>query len=492
MGVKAVKSHMDSNSHQTKMRGRNSQLPLSLFCAGTSATPTSIAPSTSSTVTTSTAAGTSTSPAPINSIPNQLLSTTATLQAEVLWCLDLASKHHSFNSNDGIAELFVKMFPDSQIAKSFALAKDKTGYMIKFGIAPYFKRQLVEAINRAGPYVLMFDESLNQSSKKKQLDIHIRFLEDGCVQSRYFGSQFLGHGRADDLLLHIKECIGQLNMRQLLSVGMDGPNVNFKLLDLLQREYAELNGGAQVLVVGSCGLHTLHNAMKAGFTVWQIEKFLRALHFLFHNVPARREDYTNTTGSTCFPLSFCGHRWVENVPVAERALEVWPMVQAYVSAAEEKKVQKPNTASYDTILAAREDPLLVPKLQFFISIARGFNPFLHKYQTDEPVLPFLAKDLTELLLSLLRRFIKRELLQDQTPLQLIKLDISDEKNWVSLRRVDIGLGAESAIKVMSSFSNSPLLSQIASEMRNSCPSSPSASAWMSSSIRNSAHPTLTC
>ncbi|ROL55415.1 hypothetical protein DPX16_20791 [Anabarilius grahami] len=32
--------------------------------------------------------------------------TTATLRAEVLWCLDLATKHHSFNSNDGIGELF--------------------------------------------------------------------------------------------------------------------------------------------------------------------------------------------------------------------------------------------------------------------------------------------------------------------------------------------------------------------------------------------------
>ena len=36
------------------------------------------------------------------------------------------------------------------------------------------------------------------------MDIHIRFLEDGWVQSRYFGSQFLGHGIADDLLRHIK------------------------------------------------------------------------------------------------------------------------------------------------------------------------------------------------------------------------------------------------------------------------------------------------
>lgn len=99
--------------------------------------------------------------------------------------------------------------------------------------------------------------------------------------------------------------------------------------------------------------------MKAGFTAWQIDKLLRALHFLFHNVPARREDYTNITGSTCFPLSFCGHRWVENVPVAERVLEVWPMIQKYVSAAEDKKVQKPNTASYDAILAVR-GPEVVP------------------------------------------------------------------------------------------------------------------------------------
>lgn len=235
-----------------------------------------------------------------------------------------------------------------------------------------------------------------------------------------------------------QECVAQLNMRQLLSVGMNGPNVNFKLLDLLQKEHAELHGGTQVIMVGSCGLHTLHNAMKAGFTAWQLEKLLRAMHFLFYNVPARREDFTNLTRSSCFPLSFCGHRWVENVPVAERAIKVWPMLQKYVDAAEDKRVQKPSTASYDAILAARGDPLIIPRLEFFLAIARSFNPFLQRYQTDEPVLPFLAKDLTELLMSLLRRFIKRELLQDRTPLQLTKMDISEEKNWVSLKSLDIG------------------------------------------------------
>ncbi|XP_040892557.1 uncharacterized protein LOC121180926 isoform X2 [Toxotes jaculatrix] len=207
---------------------------------------------------------------------------------------------------------------------------------------------------------------------------------------------------------------------------------------------------AQVVTVGSCGLHTLHNALKAGFTVWQLEKLLRAMHFLFHNVPAKREDFTSLTGSSCFPLPFCGHRWVENIPVAERAVEVWPVIKTYVDAAEKKRVQVPCTASYDTIVAAQKDPFIIAKLQFFLAIARTFNPFLTKFQTDEPVLPFLVKDLTELQMSLLRRFVQRELLQDLTPLQLIKTELTDEKNLVSPKSVDIGLGAESAIKELQS------------------------------------------
>ncbi|KAK0141222.1 hypothetical protein N1851_021736 [Merluccius polli] len=41
---------------------------------------------------------------------------------------------------------------------------------------------------------------------------------------------------------------------------------------------------------------------------------------MFHNVPARREDYITVPKSSVFPLSFCVHRWVENLPVVERAL----------------------------------------------------------------------------------------------------------------------------------------------------------------------------
>lgn len=44
--------------------------------------------------------------------------------------------------------------------------------------------------------------------------------------------------------------------------------------------------------------------------------------------------------------------------------------------------------------------------------------------------------------------MKRELLQDLTPLKLTKVDVSDEENWVSPMHAEIGLGAETVIKVI--------------------------------------------
>lgn len=129
-------------------------------------------------------------------LPSQI----SALRAEVLWCLNTATNHNSYNSNQGIGELFQNMFTDSDIARSFACGKDKTAYILGFGIAPHFKKLLINSINDSGPYVLMFDESLNQSVKKKQMDIQVRFWKDDRVTSSYFGSQFLGHARAASAL----------------------------------------------------------------------------------------------------------------------------------------------------------------------------------------------------------------------------------------------------------------------------------------------------
>ena len=96
----------------------------------------------------------------------------------------------------------------------------------------------------------------------------------------------------------------------------------------------------------------------------QVDKLLRAIHFLFHNVPARRQDYQEFTDSSKFGLPFCGHRWVENLPVVERAIEIWPNTVTYVEAVSSKKLPNPNTASFDVVNTAVKDKLVPAKLHF--------------------------------------------------------------------------------------------------------------------------------
>ena len=130
-----------------------------------------------------------------------------------------------------------------------------------------------------------------------------------------------------------------------------------------------------------------------------------------------------------FPLKFCLHRWVEDVVVAERAHQMWPNIKKYVSSFRATPKKAPQTASYATIKEACEDPLTVTKLEFIISVAKQLQPVLLKFQTDAPMAPFLGQSLKDLLLTLMCRSIKKDVLE-QTDLypKLAAIDPLTRKN----------------------------------------------------------------
>ena len=105
---------------------------------------------------------------------------------------------------------------------------------------------------------------------------------------------------------------------------MDGPSVNWLLLNLLekQREQQEL---PKLLNIGSCNLHVIHGAFKSGFqsAEWNIAKLMKASCNLFHDSSARRADYVTVTECENFPYAFCSTCWVEDQKVVERLCLVW-------------------------------------------------------------------------------------------------------------------------------------------------------------------------
>ncbi|KAK1898471.1 Adenylate cyclase type 6 [Dissostichus eleginoides] len=285
------------------------------------------------------------------------------------------------------------------------------------------------------------------------MDIILRYWSEreGKVAVRYFTSEFLGHTQTEKLLESINRSLSPLDPKKLLQISMDGPTVNWKFLRIFQEDKSKEDPDAPKLInLGSCGLHVVHGSFQTGEreTGWKIGDALRALWQVFHDSPARREDFSELTKTARFPLKFCATRWVEDLQVAEGAIEVWPAVMAYIHS--HKKLPKskvPTSASYLTVKKATEDPLFLAKLEFFAFVARQLKPFLEVFQTDAPMVPFLAKELQSTMTGLLSCFIKREeLAKIKTPLQLTKLDPQEKQIHVPLKHLDIGFSTKQALQ----------------------------------------------
>lgn len=106
-------------------------------------------------------------------------------------------------------------------------------------MASYFHNLLAANVKKIDNNVLLFDESLNHHQQQKQLDVHIRFWDEGQIKTRFSCFKFLGHGAFDMLFKEIEECCSDIGMFLLIQLKMDGPNVNWATYDKLSVDIEE-------------------------------------------------------------------------------------------------------------------------------------------------------------------------------------------------------------------------------------------------------------
>ena len=117
---------------------------------------------------------------------------------EILWAIKVVMSKFSVNSCKKMDELFCVMFPDSEIAKTFKLGPSNSAYLFTYGIAPYFKNLLQQAVKAAPYFVASFDECSNRITQDEQMDVVLRYRDttEATAKTRYYSSEFLGHTRA--------------------------------------------------------------------------------------------------------------------------------------------------------------------------------------------------------------------------------------------------------------------------------------------------------
>lgn len=404
---------------------------------------------------------------PENGPMKKFVLSTGVAKAELRWALQTIATHTSYRSAGANASLFKVMFPDSEIASKMELGRTKVGYLITHGLAPFFMDELMKTLDGCDDIVVGFDESLNKISQHQQMDVCVRFwdADKDKVASRYLGSAFLSSSTAQDLLRGLKECLQQKSkiISKITQVSMDGPHVNWKLVKDLNKELRELRSNPQfsLMDIGSCGLHSVHNAFKAGMrkTEWELDTFFYSLWNLFKDVPLRRSEYTGCTKSEIFPLKFCGTRWVENKKVAERAAKMMPSLKVYVSAVRDQidtKMKATNPGfrrSFVSVASSKafavvqkyvNDPLVESKLAFFTCAADSVEPFLRTFQSEQPLAPFLHGDLTSLLRGAVDKIFKETYLDEIRSIMEVKFE---ETNLRAAHNVDVGFATNVALKV---------------------------------------------
>ena len=82
---------------------------------------------------------------------------------------------------------------------------------------------------------------------------------------------------------------------------------------------------------------------------------------------------------------------------------------------------------------------MVPKLHFLAYVANIVEPFLVKYQTDNPTIPLLYFDLKEIIIKLLEIIVKPDVLEKCKSWQKLKdLDLSLDKNLLTDEKLNAG------------------------------------------------------
>ena len=230
-------------------------------------------------------------------------------------------------------------------------------------------------------YVICFDEIFNEISKKGQMDIVIRFCGSSVnkVCSRYLSSSFMGHAYAEDIMNNFLEASSEMKLCNLAQVSMNGPNVTWSFLEQLSSDLHDENG-TTMLFLASCGLHVINGSLTTGHKAanWKVQVELKSFLKLFKDSPARQAAYIDFRGYNQFPKKFCSVRWVENVGICERALEVFKHIKQYIFRA--KKLL--NTFTVKTVKEAYTSSLAKAKITFFCSVASALKPFLQRFQTD--------------------------------------------------------------------------------------------------------------
>ena len=244
----------------------------------------------------------------------------------------------------------------------------------------------------------------------------------------------------------------------MLHLGMDGPNVNLKFENLLNSSAQMKSLNTTILSIGTCPLHIVHNAFRAGVNSlgFNIDSFVIDVNFFFKLSAARRADYKSmeefTEVISHFIQKHSSTRWVTLRKICAQLLEQFKNLTGYflnfLPKTSSFKSSIKNTERYQRIKKVLESESSVAYIAFVAYLANDFEIFLKTFQSMETRIHILYSEMSKLLTSMMSKFIKSRILVDnnkqpKSTTELLTVNPNNVKNCKPIKLIDVGEKAKS-------------------------------------------------
>lgn len=226
----------------------------------------------------------------------------------------------------------------------------------------------------------------------------------------------------DIIAERVEEAVAELPRSGLLCFYSDGPNVMKNVKGKLKQRVNE-----NLLDVGECSLHKVHNAFGKGLDVFcsYVEELVRNVYYYFkHAVRAEAlKQQQEVLGIA--PHVFISHVSNRRLTLQDSLSRVQEQFHALCSfflkdAAANRRSDA--QTQHKRLALAFSSKSLYAKVLFLRNAAELFSGFQRLFQRQEPLLHFLHEELLALVQRVLSRVLRSDVFCEKRAQELMKLD----------------------------------------------------------------------
>ncbi len=307
----------------------------------------------------------------------------STIHAEALWASFVVEHNLAFNASDHATKLFTKMFPDSEIAKSFACGRTKTTCIIKGALAPHYSEQMMESLDKCESFSVLMDESNDKVNKSCIILIKLFDYTVGDVRTRFLDMPIVNIGTAANLFEALKDSLSKkgLDFGKCISFMSDTTNVMKGVRSGVQKrikdECPQLYDG--------CICHLADLTIKAGMETLPVnidQLFVDIFYFFYHS--SKRKEQFADNWCSFFPtepaaiLKHCTTRWLSLLRCVDRYISQFEGLKSYFLSCDESETEK-----VQNIISVLENPFTKPILLFLSHILPSMDKFNRLFQKSK-------------------------------------------------------------------------------------------------------------